>query len=109
MVVDEGDGDGDGVEVIDPPTYPPPSPSGFSKPWAPSLPPPGRRGRSPGQPRCWSRGARGTNQFFPPPRHSHMTVLWIFRRLVRCLIHRKKGEHRGTWGKDASRGGGVWV
>ena len=37
-----------------------------------------------------------------------MTVMWIFRRLIRCLIRRKEGEHRGTWGKDASRGWG-WV
>ena len=38
-----------------------------------------------------------------------MTVMWIFRRLIRCLIRRKEGEHRGTWGKDASRGGvSVW-
>ena len=34
--------------------------------------------------------------------------MWISRRLIRCLIRRKDGEHRGTWGKDASRGGGVW-
>ena len=88
---------------------PPPSPSGFSKPWAPNLPPPERRGRSPGQPRCCRRGARGINPFPPPPpppAHSHMTVMWIFRRLIRCLTRRKEGEHRGTWGKDASRGGG---
>ena len=44
----------------------------------------------------------------PPPAHSHMTVMWIFRRLVPCFIRRRKGEHGGTWGKDASRGG-VWV
>ena len=37
-----------------------------------------------------------------------MTAMWIFRRLIRCLIRRKEGEHRGTWGKDASKGG-VWV
>ena len=37
-----------------------------------------------------------------------MTVMWIFRRLIRCLIRRKEGEHRGTWGNDDSRGGGVW-
>ena len=71
VVVDEGDGhgdgDGDGVEVVDPPNNPPPYPSGFSKPWAPSLPPPRSRGRSHGQPMSWSRGARGINQFFPPP------------------------------------------
>ena len=37
-----------------------------------------------------------------------MTVMWIFRRLIWYLIRRKEGERRGTWGKDASRGG-VWV
>ena len=69
MVVDKGDGDGngDGVQVVDPPNDPPPSPSGFSKPWVPSLPPPERRGRSPGQPTCCTRGARAINPFFPPP------------------------------------------
>ena len=70
MVVDEGNVDGEegeGVEVIDHP-MPPPSPSGSSKPWAPSPLPPRRRGRSPGQPRCWSRAVRGMNPFFPPPR-----------------------------------------
>ena len=25
------------------------------------------------------------------------------------MIPGKEGEHRGTWGKDAARGGGVWV
>ena len=95
MVVDEGDGDGE-VQVVDPPNDPPPSPSGFSKPWAPNLPPPERRGLSPGQPRCCRRGARGINPFFPPPPHSHMTVMWIFRRLIRCLIRRNEGKHGGT-------------
>ena len=37
-----------------------------------------------------------------------MTVMWIFRRLIRCLIRRKEGVHRGTLGKDASGGGGVF-
>ena len=37
-----------------------------------------------------------------------MTVMWIFRRLIRCLIRRNEGKHGGTWGKDAFRGG-VWV
>ena len=34
--------------------------------------------------------------------------MWIFQRLIRCLIRRREGEHGGTWGKDASMGG-VWV
>ena len=67
MVVDEGDGDGEVQEVDPPPMTPPPSPSGFSKPWAPNRPPPERRGRSPGQPRRSRRGAPGINPFFPPP------------------------------------------
>ena len=70
MVVDEGDGDGDGdgegVEVVDPPNAPPSLPQWLLEALGPSLPPPGRRGRSLGQPRCWSRGARGINPFFPP-------------------------------------------
>ena len=108
VVVDEEEGDGE-VQVIDPPNDPPPSPSGFSKPWAPNRPPPEKRRRSPGQPRCCRRGARGINPFFPPPNHSHMTVMWIFRPMIRCFIRRNEGQHGGTWGKDASRGGGVWV
>ena len=104
VVVDEGDGDGV-VEVVDPPNDPPPPPSGFSKLWAPNLPPLERRGRSPIQPRCCKRGARGINPFFPPPPHSHVTAMWIFRRLIRCWIRRNEGKHGGTWGKDASRGG----
>ena len=34
--------------------------------------------------------------------------MWIFRRLIRCLIRRNEGKHGGTWGKDASRAW-VWV
>ena len=78
MVVDEGNGDGDGeegegVQVVDPPHVPPHAPpprsrSGSSKPRAPGPPPPGRRGRSPGQSRCWSRDVRGITPFIPPPR-----------------------------------------
>ena len=59
VVVDKGDGDGggdgDGVEVVDPPNDPPPSPNGFSKQWAPSLPPPEEQGCA------WDQ------QVFPPP------------------------------------------
>ena len=64
--MDEGDGDGE-VQEVDPPNDPPPSPSGFSKPWAPNRPPPERRGRSPGQPRRCRRGAPGIDPFPPPP------------------------------------------
>ena len=66
MVVDEGDGDGE-VQVVDPPNDPPPSPSGFSKSWAPYLPSPERRGRSHGQPRCCRRGEGGSTRSPPPP------------------------------------------
>ena len=71
LVVDEGNVDweeGKGVEVVDPPPAPPPSDSGSSKPRAPSPLPPGRRGRSPGQPRCWSRAVWRIDPFCPPPR-----------------------------------------
>ena len=53
-------------------------------------------------------GCAGDQPVFSSLVYSHMAVMWIFRRLIRCLIQRKEGEHRGTWGKDASRGG-VWV
>ena len=66
MVVDEGDGDGE-VQEVDPPNDPLPSPSGFSKPWAPNRPAPEKRGRSPGEPRRCRRGAPGINPFFAPP------------------------------------------
>ena len=54
------------------------------------------------------QGCAGDQPVFSPPAHSHMTIMWIFRRLIRCLIRWKDGEHRGTWGKDVFKGG-VWV
>ena len=54
-------------------------------------------------------GCAGDQPVFCCPAHSHMTVMLIFRRSIRCLIRQKEGKHRGTSGKDASRGGGlVW-
>ena len=107
MVVDEGDGDGE-IQVVDPPNDPPPPPVASQSPWPPIC----RRPKGGADP-LLSPGAAGgvcggSTCFFLPPPHSHMTVMWIFRRLIRCLVRRKEGEHRGTWGKDASEGG-VWV
>ena len=111
MVVEEGDrdrdGDWEGVEVVDLPNAPPPSLSGFSKPWAPFC----HRLEGGGDP-LFSPGAgagvRGGRTCFFLPARTRMTVMWIFRRLIRCLIRRREGKHRGTMGEDASSGG-VWV
>ena len=69
MVVDKGNEDWEEEEGLWTPSMPapPPAPSGSSKPGAPSAPPPGRRGRSAGQPMRWSRNARGINLYFDPP------------------------------------------
>ena len=37
------------------------------------------------------------------PHHNHMTVLWISRRLMCCLI-RQNGESNSTRGQDGNRG-----
>ena len=39
--------------------------------------------------------------------HAHMTLDWVFRRLVRCQI-RRHGENKGTWRRDNERGG-AWT
>ena len=105
MVVDEGDRDGE-VQVVDPPMTPPPPPVASQSPGPPICHRP-KGGTDP----VVSPGAAGgvgggSTRFFAPSPHSHMKVMWIFRRLIRCLIRWKQGEHRGTsLGKDASRGG----
>ena len=110
MVVDEGDGDGDrdGVEVVDPPTHPPPLPQWLLKALGPQSATARKAGPIPWSAQVLEQGCAGEQPVFSSPPHSHMTIMWIFKRLVRCFIRRKEGEHRGTWGKDASRGG-VWV
>ena len=110
VVVDEGNVDGEegeGLEVVDTPMRPPSSPSGSSKPWAPSpLLPRRKAGAIPWSAQVLEQGFAGGQPVFSSPAHSHMTVMSIFRRLIRCLIRRNAGEHRGTRGKDASRWGG---
>ena len=32
--------------------------------------------------------------------HTHMTLEWVFRRLVRCQF-RPHGENKGTWRRDS--------
>ena len=72
VVVDQGNGDGsgdgEGVEVVDPPNVPLPLPHWLLKALGPQSAPPGRWGQSSDRPVCWSRGARGINPLFPPPR-----------------------------------------
>ena len=91
MVVDEANGDGEegeGVEVVDPPPLPiPPPPTTATARKAGAI--------------GWSAyvlgpGCAGDQPVFSSLAHSHMTIMWIFRRLIWCLIRRKEGEHRGT-------------
>ena len=106
MVVDEedGDGDGDGVRVVDPPNDPP-LPEWLLKTLVPQSATAQKAGPIPWSAQVLQEGCAGDQPVSSSPPHSHMTVMWIFRRLIGCLIRRKEGEHRGTWGKDASRGG----
>ena len=39
--------------------------------------------------------------------HAHMTLEWVFHRLVRCQI-RQHGENKGTWRLNNERGG-AWI
>ena len=45
---------------------------------------------------------------FEGRRHSHMTVLWVFGRLVRKLV-RKQGSGKGGGGGGIQKGGGGWT
>ena len=110
MVADEENVDGEeveGVEVVDPPNVPPPPPPVAPQPLAPSQLPPGRRRGSPDQPRCWNRGCVGDHPIFSSPVHSHMTVMRILHRAIRCLIRRNEGGRRG-WVR-MPLGGGLGV
>ena len=98
----------EGVEVVDPP-HPRPIPQWLLKALCPQTATARKAGAI-----CWSAqvlepGCAGDQLIFSSPAHSHMTIMWIFWRLIRCLIRRKEGENRGNRGKDASRGGEVWV
>ena len=42
------------------------------------------------------QGSAGDQPVFASTAHSHMTIMWIFRRLIRCLIRRKERGRRGT-------------
>ena len=106
MVVDEGDGDGE-VQVVDPPMTPP-LPQWLLKARGPQSATARKAGPIPWSAHVLQEGCAGDQPVFSSPPHSHMTVMWIFRRLIQCLICRNEGKHGGTWGKDASRGG-VWV
>ena len=110
VLVDEGDGDGDGdgVDVVDPPNHPPtPLPQWLLKALDPRSATARKAGPFPWSAQVLEQWCAGDQPVFSSPSHSHMTIMWIFRRLIRCLIRRKEGEHRGTWGKDASKGGGL--
>ena len=112
MVVDEGDGDGDGdregVEVVDPPPCTPPPPLAPLASQSPQSATARKAGVIPWSAQVLEQGCAGDQPVFCSPAHSHMRVMWIFRRLFWCLIRQREEEHRGTWGKDAS-GGGVCV
>ena len=102
----DGDGNGDGVEVVDPPMHPPPLPQWLLKALGPRSATARKVGAIPCSAQVLEQGCAGDQPVFSSPAHSHMKVMWIFRRLIRCLIRRREGEDRGTWGKDASGGGG---
>ena len=97
MVLDEGD---------DPPQLPPPLPPWLLKALGPKSATARKAGPILRSAQVLEQECAGDQAVFSSPPHSHMTVMTIFRRLIRCLIRRKEGEHRGTSGKDASRGGG---
>ena len=108
-MVDEGNVDGEegeGVEVVDPPCTPP-LPQCLLKALGPQSPTTRKAGAIPWLAQVLEQGCAGDQPVFYSPAHSNLTVMWIFRMLIRCLIRRKEGEHRGAWGKDASRGGGL--
>ena len=91
-----------GLRLLTLPHAPPPPPQVAPQ----SRGPPVRHRPKGGGDRLVSLGA-GAGMCGGSTAHGHMTIMWIFRGLIRCLIRRKEGEHRRTWGKDASTGGGV--
>ena len=101
-----GTGTGTGMKfrLLTPPMTPP-LPQWLLKALGPQSATARKAGPIPWSTRVLQEWCAGNQPVFSSPPHSHMTVMWIFRRLVRCLIRRKEGEHRGPWGKDASRGG----
>ena len=107
MVVDEGDGDGDGdgVGEIDPPNHPPPPPVASQSPGPPVCHRP-EGGANPLVSPSAGAGVRKGPTNSPPPPHSHMTVMWILRRLVRCLIRRKEGVTEAPRVRMPPGGGG---
>ena len=103
VVVDEGDGDGDGdgdegegVEVVDLPMHPHPLPQWLLNGPGPQSATTRKAGAIPWSAQVLEQGCAGDQPVFSSPPHSHMTVMWIFRRLIQCLIRRREGEHRGT-------------
>ena len=105
-----GTGTGTGMELslLTAPNHPPPLPQWLLKALGPQSATARKAGPIPWSAQVLEQGCAGDQLVFSSPPHSHMTVMWIFRRLIRCLIRRKEGEHKGPWCKDASRGG-VWV
>ena len=81
-------------------------------PVAPKSPGPRVSGRPQGTGDPWSaqvlqEGCAGDQPLFAGGMHAHMTLEWVFRRLVRCHICRH-GEGKGTWCRDTERGG-TWT
>ena len=97
------------LRLLTSPMTPPPLPQWLLKAVGPQSATARKAGPIPWSAQVLEQGCAGDQPVFSSPAHSHMTVMWIFRRLLRCLIRRREGEHRGTWGKDASGGGGGWV
>ena len=49
-------------------------------------------------------GCARDQPLFSGASHAHMTLEWVFRRLVWCQICRH-GENKGTWRRDSEQGG----
>ena len=91
-----------------PPMHPPPLPQWLLKAVGPQFGAARKAGAIPWLAQVLELGCAGDQPVFPSPAHSHMTVMWIFRRLIRCLIRRREGniEAPGVWLPPR---GGVWV
>ena len=57
--------------------------------------------------RALQEGCTRHQPLFWDASHAHITLEWVFRRLVGCPI-RRHGENKGTWRRDSDRRG-AWT
>ena len=79
----DGDGDGDGVEVGDPPNHPPPLPQWLLKALGHLSATARKAGPITWPAQVMGQGCAADQPVFSSTPHNHMTVMWIFRRLIR--------------------------